>query len=32
LQRLADLLPQGYGDADVWRCAHKAVREVLTAR
>jgi hypothetical protein len=29
---LADLLPQDYGDADVWRCAHKAVREVLTAR
>jgi hypothetical protein len=32
LSRLAELLPPEFGDADVWRCAHKAVQEVLTAR
>ena len=32
LSRLAELLPPDYGDGDVWRCAHKAVQEVLTAR
>ena len=29
--RLAELLPPEFGDADVWRCAHKAV-QVLTAK
>jgi len=32
LQRLAELLPPEYGDADLWRAAHRAVQEVLTAR
>jgi hypothetical protein len=32
LSRLAELLPQDYGDADLWRAAHKAVQEVPTAR
>ena len=32
LQRLAELLPPDYGDADLWRAAHRAVNEVLTAR
>jgi hypothetical protein len=31
LQRLAELLPAGYGDADVWRCAYQAVRETMAA-
>jgi hypothetical protein len=31
LSRLAELLPPEFGDADVWRCAHKAV-QVLTAK
>jgi hypothetical protein len=31
LQRLAEL-PPDYGDADLWRAAHKAAQEVLTAR
>ena len=30
--RLAELLPPDYGDADLWRAAHKAAQEVLTAR
>jgi hypothetical protein len=25
-------LPPDYGDGDLWRAAHKAVQEVLTAR
>ena len=29
LQRLAELLPAGYGDADVWRCAYRAARETM---
>jgi hypothetical protein len=32
LSRLAELLPPDYGDADLWRAAHQAVQEVLTAR
>ena len=28
LRRLAELLPPDFGDADVWRAAHRAVREV----
>jgi hypothetical protein len=32
LRRLAELLPQDYGDGDVWRAAHQAVQEVLTTR
>jgi hypothetical protein len=32
LSRFAELLPQDYGDADLWRAAHKAAQEVLTAR
>jgi hypothetical protein len=32
LSRLAELLPPDYGDGDLWRAAHKAVHEVLTAR
>ena len=32
LQRLAELLPQEFGDGELWRAAHKAVHEVLGAR
>ena len=31
LHRLAQLLPRDFGDADVWRAAHKAVQEVMHA-
>jgi hypothetical protein len=31
LRRLAELLPANFGDGDVWRCAHRAVREILQA-
>jgi hypothetical protein len=31
LHRLAELLPADFGDADVWRCVHKAAREVMLA-
>ena len=31
LHHLAKLLPQEFSDADVWRAAHKAVHEVMTA-
>ena len=31
LQRLAELLPTGYGDADVWRCAYRVAREIMAA-
>ena len=29
LHHLAQLLPRDFGDADVWRAAHKAVHEVM---
>ena len=31
LHHLAGLLPRDFGDADVWRAAHKALHEVMTA-
>jgi hypothetical protein len=31
LHHLAKLLPREFGDADVWRAAHKALHEVMTA-
>jgi hypothetical protein len=31
LHHLAELLPCDFGDADVWRAAHKALDEVMTA-
>jgi hypothetical protein len=31
LHHLARLLPRDFGDADVWRAAHKAVQEVMHA-
>jgi hypothetical protein len=31
LRHLSELLPKDYGDADVWRAAHRAVREVMRA-
>ena len=31
LHHLAALLPRDFGDADVWRAAHKALHEVMTA-
>ena len=31
LHHLAQLLPRDFGDADVWRAAHKAVQEVMHA-
>jgi len=32
LSRLAEFLPQEFGDGDLWRAAHRAVQEVLTPR
>jgi hypothetical protein len=29
--RRAELLPSEFGDADVWRAAHRAVRETMAA-
>ena len=29
LHHLAQLLPRDFGDADVWRAAHKALHEVM---
>ena len=29
LHHLAQLLPRDFGDADVWRAAHRAVHEVM---
>src|SRR5207344_136159 len=31
LHHLAQLLPRDFGDADVWRAAHKAVHEVMNS-
>jgi hypothetical protein len=31
LHHVAELLPSDFGDADVWRAAHKALHEVITA-
>jgi hypothetical protein len=31
LHHVAELLPRDFGDADVWRAAHKALHEVMTA-
>ena len=31
LRRLAELLPNDFGDADVWRAAHAAAREIMEA-
>jgi hypothetical protein len=31
LHHVAELLPRDFGDADVWRAAHKALHEIMTA-
>ena len=30
-RRVAELLPKDFGDADVWRAAHRAAREIMQA-
>jgi hypothetical protein len=30
LHHVAELLPRDFGDADVWRAAHKVLHEVMT--
>jgi hypothetical protein len=31
LHDVAELLPRDFGDADVWRAAHKALHKIMTA-
>jgi hypothetical protein len=31
LRRLSELLPQDFGDADVWRASHRAACEIMEA-